>query len=336
LIGATAREGADEVHRWDGLGAVPADWGRSVVTVGVFDGVHRGHRMVVGRAVARGRDLGLPVVAVTFDPHPMQVLRPDSAPRLLTGIDQRVRLLGESGIDAVLVIPFTRDFFHLEPEQFVEQVLVGRLHTAAVVVGADFRFGYRAAGDVTTLTELGARFGFTVEGLAIVGDPDDRFSSTRTRGHVQAGEVEEAARVLGRPPHVEGVVVKGDDRGWALGFPTANLACPPEMAIPGDGVYAGWLVVDSDRLPAAISVGTNPTFDGVERRVEAYAIDRDDLELYGREVSVEFVARLRGMERFDSVAALRAQMAEDVAQARDLLEAAAAPSPDRYSSPDPS
>jgi riboflavin kinase/FMN adenylyltransferase len=261
---------------------------------------------------------------VTFDPHPLQVLRPETAPLLLTGIEQRVRLLREAGVDAVLVIPFTPEFFHLEPHQFVEQVLVDRLHAAAVVVGVDFRFGYRAAGDVATLTELGAVHGFTTEGVALVGDPEDRYSSTRTRGHVQAGEVEKAARVLGRPPHVEGFVVKGDERGKALGFPTANLACPADMAVPADGVYAGWLLVDGERLPAAISVGTNPTFEGVDRRVEAYAIDRDDLDLYGREVSVEFVARLRGMERFDSVASLREQMAADVAAARDLLRAAAA------------
>jgi len=313
------------VQRWRGLDAVPADVGRSVVTVGVFDGVHRGHRVVVGRAIERGRELGLPVVAVTFDPHPMQVLRPEVAPPLLGGMERRLSLLGEVGVDAALVVPFTREFSTLTPAEFVRQVLVDRLHAAAVVVGADYRFGHRASGDVSTLTELGARHGFAVEAVDVVGDPRDRFSSTRARELLLAGEVERAADVLARPHRVEGVVVKGASRGRDLGFPTANLACPPDLVVPADGVYAGWLVVDGEWLPAAVSVGSNPTFDGVARHVEAYALDRDDLTLYGRAVAVEFVARLRGMERFDSVEALRAQMADDVTRTRDLLQATAPP-----------
>lgn len=307
---------------WRGLSEVPSDWGRSVVSIGVFDGVHRGHRAVIGRASARARELGLPLVVVTFDPHPMHILRPDIGPDLLGPATQRARLLGEAGADAVLIVPFTVELSKLPPEQFVADVLLNRLHVAAVVVGADFRFGHRAAGDVALLTEMGQSSGFMVDGLGLVGDESDRISSTRIRSQLLDGAVGAATEGLGRPYGVEGVVIEGDKRGWDLGFPTANIACPPEIVVPGDGVYAGWLVIDGERLPAAISVGSNPTFDGAGRRIEAYALDRDDLELYGRTVTVEFVARLRGMERFDSVETLKAQMAQDVARSREVLPGA--------------
>jgi riboflavin kinase/FMN adenylyltransferase len=235
-----------------------------------------------------------------------------------------VRLLGEAGADAVLVLPFTRELSQLTPEEFVRRVLIDALHATVVVVGEDFRFGHRAAGDVTLLRQLGERLGFTVEAVGEQADSAERYSSTRARRLLLAGEVEEAARVLGRPYAVEGVVVEGDNRGRALGFPTANLPCPDGMVVPADGVYAGWLVVSpldsaANRLPAAISVGSNPTFAGAGRRVEVYVLDRDDLQLYGQRVAVEFTARLRGMQRFASVDELRAQMAADVAAARRLL-----------------
>jgi len=315
------------VQVWRNRDDVPADWGRSVVAVGVFDGVHRGHQAVVRAAVRVAERLDLPVVVVTFDPHPMSVVRPGTAPDLLGTVEQRMRLLGRAGADAVFVLAFTPAVSQLTPEDFVRRVLVAGLHAAAVVVGADFRFGHRAAGDVALLRKLGEQCGYTVSGVEEQADRAGRFSSTRTRELLVAGEVEEAVRALGRPYAVEGAVVEGDRRGRALGFPTANLACPDGVVVPADGVYAGWLVVDpldgpgSARLPAAISVGSNPTFTGARRRVEAYALDRDDLQLYGRDVAVEFVARLRGMERFESVEALRTQMASDVARSRELLTA---------------
>jgi riboflavin kinase/FMN adenylyltransferase len=310
------------VQYWRDLGEVPPSFGPCVVTVGVFDGVHLGHRVVLARAVEAARRSGqaaLPVVVVTFHPHPMSVVRPDAAPDLLGTVEQRVRLLDEAGADAVLVLPFTRELSRLTPEEFVTRVLVEALHAAVVVVGSDFRFGHRAAGDVRLLRRLGEHYGFAVDAVAEQADQIERFSSTRVRRLVLEGDVAAAARLLGRPYAVEGVVVEGDRRGRALGFPTANLACPDGIVVPADGVYAGWLVDAGARLPAAISVGSNPTFPGVRRRVEAYVLDRDDLRLYGRPVAVEFVARLRGMQRFASAEQLRTQMAADVADARRLL-----------------
>jgi riboflavin kinase/FMN adenylyltransferase len=318
--------------RFEGLAELPQDWPRSVVTIGVFDGVHAGHRSIVGHARSLADPLGLPVVAVTFDPHPSEVVRPGTHPRLLATVDHRVELLLQAGADAVVVLPFTTDLAAMTPEQFVEHVLIERLHAALVVVGSNFRFGHRAAGSVATLVDLGETHGFAVEGFSLVGGAGaDHWSSTYLRQCVLEGDVEEAAVGLRRPHRLEGTVVHGDHRGRDLGYPTANLALAPHAAVPADGVYAGWLVDDphgrgatgsatpgGHRLPAAISIGTNPTFDGQERRVEAYALDRDDLELYGHEVAVEFVARLRETVRFDSVAALLAQMADDIDRARTL------------------
>lgn len=305
---------------WHGIEEVPADLGRVVVTIGVFDGVHAGHRRIVGRAAEVGRELGLPVVVVTFDPHPSEVVRPGTHPALLSTVAHRAALLGAAGADAVCVVPFTTAFSRLTPEQFVFSVLVDRLHAAVVVVGANFRFGHRAVGTVDALRAMGEADGFTVEAVGLVGGDGVTWSSTYVRQCVNEGDVAEAADILGRPHRVEGEVVHGDHRGRALGYPTANLRTTPHAAVPADGVYAGWLVLDDgQRLPAAISVGSNPTFDGVERRVEAYALDRDDLDLYGHHVAVEFVVRLRGMERFASVDDLLAAMALDVTRTRAAL-----------------
>jgi len=315
------------VDRWRGLADVPADWGRSVVTIGVFDGVHRGHQRIIGRAVEAARELGPPVVVITFDPHPAEVIRPGSHPTYLCTAPRRAELLAELGADVVCMMPFTREFSQLSPEEFVHSVLVDRLHTACVVVGENFRFGHRAAGDVVTLAELGEKYDFTAEAVPLLADSGAKISSTLIRQKLADGDVTGAAADLGRAHRVEGVVVPGHRRGRALGFPTANLETFPHTAIPADGVYAGWLWVlgeregqeyEEARWPAAISVGTNPTFDGHDRVVEAYALDRDDLELYGVHVGVDFAARLRGMERFSSAGALAEQMRHDVDQARAI------------------
>ena len=313
------------MQRWQGLDEVPGDWGPSVVTVGVFDGVHRGHQRIVarGQAVASARQL--PVVVVTFDPHPDEVIRPGSHPPLLVTVRRRVQLLGEQGCAAVCVLPFTLDFSRLGPDEFVRTVLADRLHARWVVVGENFRFGHRAAGDVPLLAELGEKYEFGAEGVPLLTEHGVTISSSEIRDLLNAGDVAGAARDLGRPHRVEGVVVRGHQRGRALGFPTANLETTPYPAVPADGVYAGWLAsLDSDgrettRWPAAISVGTNPTFEGRDRTVEAYALDRDDLDLYGVHVAVDFAARLRGMVRFDSAAALVEQMYQDVDAARALV-----------------
>jgi riboflavin kinase/FMN adenylyltransferase len=315
------------VYRWYGLDDVPADWAGCVVTIGVFDGVHRGHQRVVERAGEVARDRDLPLVVITFDPHPDEVIRPGSHPPFLTTPRRQAELLAGLGADAVFVLPFTVDFSRLSPEEFVRAVLVDRLHAAAVVVGVDFRFGHRAAGDVSLLAELGEKYDFTAEGVPLLVTDGLTMSSTHIRERLAAGDVAGAAAVLGRPHRVEGVVVRGHMRGRALGFPTANLELPPHTATPGDGVYAGTLVslgpdgTEAARWPAAISVGTNPTFGGTDRSVEAYALDRDDLDLYGTRAAIEFTARLRGNERFDSVEALVTQMHEDVRQARALTAA---------------
>lgn len=312
---------------WQGLDEVPPEWGRSVVTIGVFDGVHLGHQRIVAAAVGAATRLGLPAVVVTFDPHPSEVIRPGSHPPLLCTVRRRVQLLGGLGVDAVCVLAFTPDFSRLEPDEFARTVLTERLHARWVVVGDNFRFGHRAAGDVAALASLGKTYGFGAEGVPLLSDHGAVVSSSLIRGRLDAGDVATAARDLGRPHRVEGVVVRGAQRGRALGYPTANLETPPHPAIPADGVYAGWLAalgadgLETGRWPAAISVGTNPTFGGHDRVVEAYALDRDDLDLYGRHVAVDFAARLRGMVTFDSADALVRQMRLDVGQARSLVGA---------------
>ncbi|MQA85516.1 MAG: bifunctional riboflavin kinase/FAD synthetase [Streptosporangiales bacterium] len=305
---------------WRGLEEVPPDWGRCVATIGVFDGVHRGHQRVIRRAVERGRAAGLPVVLVTFNPHPAAVLRPDRQPAVLTTPAYKASLLETLGVDAVLVLAFTVEFSQRGPDEFVSATLVEALHAAAVVVGDNFRFGHKAVGDVETLRELGEKYDFDVEGVSLEGESPATLSSTAIRERIAAGDVDAAAAALGRPHRIEGVVVRGHDRGARLlGFPTANLESPPHTAIPADGVYAGWLASRDSRWPAAISVGTNPQFGDTDRSVEAYALDRDDLELYGEHVAVEFVARLRDTQRFDSVDELVAAMRHDVERVRDIV-----------------
>ncbi|MFY9933067.1 MAG: bifunctional riboflavin kinase/FAD synthetase [Streptosporangiaceae bacterium] len=312
------------MYRWYGLAEVPSGWGRCVATIGVFDGVHRGHQRIVGRALEIARERNLPVVVITFDPHPDEVIRPGSHPPMLTTTRRQAELLEDLGADAMVVLPFNVDFSRLSPDEFVRVVLSERLHATAVVVGENFRFGHKAAGDVPLLAQLGEKYDFTGEGVPLLVADGVTISSSYIRERLADGDVVAAAAALGRPHRVEGVVVRGHMRGRGLGFPTANLETPQYTATPADGVYAGWLTSldldggEASRWPAAISVGTNPTFGLGDRTVEAYALDRDDLDLYGTHAAIDFTARLRGTERFDSVEALITQMHEDVAQARTL------------------
>ncbi|MGP3927789.1 bifunctional riboflavin kinase/FAD synthetase [Streptomyces sp. 8N616] len=312
------------MQRWRGLEDIPEGWGRSVVTIGSYDGVHRGHQLIIGRAVARARELGIPSVVVTFDPHPSEVVRPGSHPPLLAPHHRRAELMAELGVDALLILPFTAEFSKLSPADFVVKVLVDKLHAKVVVEGPNFRFGHKAAGNVDFLAELGSTYDYEVEvvdlfvrGEAGGGEP---FSSTLTRRLIAEGDVAGAKEILGRPHRVEGVVVRGAQRGRELGYPTANVETLPHTAIPADGVYAGWLEVAGESMPAAISVGTNPQFDGTERTVEAYAIDRVGLDLYGLHVAVDFLAYLRGQEKFESIEALLEGIANDVKRSRELVE----------------
>ncbi|MBD5788168.1 bifunctional riboflavin kinase/FAD synthetase [Cellulosimicrobium terreum] len=332
------------MHLWTDLSQVPRGFGPSIVTIGNFDGVHRGHAQVLGRIAELGRARRASAVAVTFHPHPALVHRPADAPELITGIADRLDLLAGTGLDAVLLVEYTLEFARQTPEEFVRRYLVDGLRAGTVVVGHDVRFGRDNAGTLATMVELGERYGFDVvviddvgqhQGVPVTeGAPgeahDARWSSSGVRALLAAGDVREAARILGRHHHVRGVVVHGDARGRDLGFPTANLGDITGM-VPADGVYAGWLsrpqLAAADptntglRLPAAISIGTNPTFDGHERRVEAYVLDRTDLDLYDEDVVLELVDRLRPTLRFDGIEPLVAQMHADVTRARTVLAA---------------
>lgn len=298
-----------------------------MATIGVFDGVHLGHQQLIGRARAIADERQLPAVMVTFTPHPAQVVRPGSQPPLLASNTRRAELAESFGIDVVLFLPFTKELSHLSPEQFVHEAVVADLHAAAVVVGQNFRFGHKAAGDLPMLEQFGDRWGFDAEGVTVLQNGHHPISSTYIRSCVQAGDVLAAARALGRPHRLDGVVVRGDQRGRDLGFPTANLRADPQAAVPADGIYAGRVVridewgntrTDLEPRPAAISIGSNPTFEGLHQSVEAYILDFDG-DLYGQNLGVEFVHRLREMRRFDSIGELVTQMAADVEQTRRLL-----------------
>jgi len=317
------------VLRWRGLEATPGDLGRTVVTVGMYDGVHRGHQKLIGAAVSRARAMRRPCLLLTFDPHPAEVVRPGSHPAILTSLDRKAELVAELGVDAMCVLPFTQEFMRLSPETFTHSVLVEQLHAAQVVVGENFTYGHKAQGTVETLTREGRRFGFAVEGITLAEDASDggevTISSTYVRACVAAGDMASAARALGRPHRVDGIVVRGDRRGREMGYPTANVESPPFTAIPADGVYAGHLVTrdprsgaSRERFPAAISVGSNPTFGGSRRTVEAFVLDYDG-DLYGEHVGVEFTQRLRAMAAFPDVDALLAAMAKDVSDTRQIL-----------------
>jgi riboflavin kinase/FMN adenylyltransferase len=310
---------------------VPGGYGPSVVAIGKFDGVHAGHRAILERAKVDAVTRGAKVVAVTFDRNPLALLRPDRCPTDLVSLPQKIRLLAETGIDATMVLTFDERLSGLDPRDFVVNTLVRPLAVSTVLVGADFRFGRGGAGNPDTLRALGAEFGFRVDVIDEVRGIHEgrRVSSTWVRELLAEGDVESASKLLGRPTSVWGEVVHGLKRGRELGFPTANLASSLEGFVPADGVYAGWLVDEAPglrsgiRYPAAISVGTNPTFDDVaQRQVEAYVLDETNLDLYGHEVEVQFVHRVRGMVAFADVESLMRRMAQDVDEVRAILSRA--------------
>lgn len=307
-----------------GIEEVPEGFGPSVVTVGFFDGVHLGHRGVIGRTVEAARERGLRAAVVTFDRHPREVLTPGSAPRLLTTTQRKARLVEAVGADLLLVLPFTEELSRWPPERFVERVLVEALRAARVVVGENFTFGHRAAGTLRTLEELGRAHGFTAEGVPLLELDGRRVSSSSIRDALAAGDLSWPARALGRRFAVDGVVVRGAGRGRGLGFPTANLATDPRLLLPARGIYAGVAEAEGGRWVAAISVGTNPTFGEEPLHVEAHLVDYEGPDLVGRPLAVEFWARLRDEERFDSADDLARAIAEDVRRTRELVPGAEA------------
>jgi riboflavin kinase / FMN adenylyltransferase len=291
----------------------------SVVLIGVFDGVHKGHQLLLNRAkeIADGRN----IVALTFDPHPMQVLAPDRAPTLLTTLADRVELLKIHNADQVAVLKFNEKFAAMAPADFVKDVLVGQLTVSTIIVGKNFTYGHKAAGNVDSLIKDGQQFNFTVDVQDLQSGEGEIISSSRIRNLVTSGQVEEARTLLSRPHRLDGVVVHGEKRGREIGYPTANLGDIEGQTIPSDGVYAGWLTVGINYWPAAISIGTNPTFAGERaRQVEAYALDQEGLDLYDKNASIEFGWRLRDTLKFDGLEPLLVQMKLDCDQARSLTE----------------
>lgn len=319
---------------------VPPSFGPSVVAVGKFDGVHVGHRAIIERLVGVARETNRESVVVTFDRNPLAILAPDHCPVDVMPLHRRLELFEEAGVSAVLVLPFTAEFAAEPPDVFISEVLVDALDARVVLAGENFRFGHRGAGDLVLLADRGRRAGFEVEPIAAVHVGGAPVSSTRVREALAEGRVDLAATLLGRPAEVTGLVVRGLQRGRELGFPTANLGngfvdgkpVPVEGFVPADGVYAGWLVVTSFgdvenrgggvdvgvRFPAAISVGTNPTFVGVPRTVEAYVLDKS-FDLYGLIVAIHFVEFVRPMVAFDGIASLIDGITGDVRRVRHLL-----------------
>ncbi|MBO0732621.1 MAG: bifunctional riboflavin kinase/FAD synthetase, partial [Acidimicrobiaceae bacterium] len=295
-----------DLLRYPGPCRAPA--GGCVVTIGAYDGIHIGHQALIRRVRAQAAELGIASAVVTFDQHPAMVVRPESAPRLLCDQEQKLELLAATGVDVTLIVRFDRDRAEESSEEFVHEVLVGCLAARAVVVGHDFHFGYKRRGDVPMLQRMGAELDFDVTGVHLYPDHPggEPVSSTRIRQLLEAGDVAAAALLLGRPHQVRGIVARGDERGRELGFPTANVTVPAAIALPADGVYAGWYQrPDGVRRPAALSVGSRPTFyDDHQRSVlEAYLLDFDG-ELYDEPARVEFVEHLRPQERFEGVEGL--------------------------------
>ncbi len=291
----------------------------SVVVIGVFDGVHKGHQALLNRAkeIADGR----PIIALTFDPHPRTVFAPDSVPPMLSTLADRVELLKIHNADQVAVMKFNEKFAAMTPDQFVEDILVKQLHVGTVIVGKNFTYGSKASGNVDTLIKSGMTHNFTVDVQELAGG-EEAISSSRIRNLVLEGKVEQARELLSRPHRLDGVIVHGEKRGREIGYPTANLGKIDGQTIPADGIYAGWLTVGINFWPAAISIGTNPTFEGDRgRQVEAYALDQQGLDLYDKAASVEFGWYLRPTLKFNGLDELLVQMKKDCDEARHLTEA---------------
>lgn len=317
---------------WRSLAEVPADLGPTVVTIGNFDGVHRGHQAVLERVAQAGRVAGATSLAMTFDPHPKAVHAPEHTPELITGLEDRVERMAATGIDAILVQEYTLDFALQTPQEFARAFLVDGLNASAVVLGHDTRFGRGNAGDIETMRALGKSLGFSVEVVGDAGGPSDgsrRWSSTWVRELLEAGDLRGAAEILGRPHRLRGEIVHGDEIGREIGFPTANLDVMGGY-IPRHGVYAGWLTVVDPRnsgatavvgepLPSAVSLGINYTVGGQELRVEAHVIDREGLDLYGAEAALDLIEWRRPMLDFGSLEALTAALADDVVWCREVL-----------------
>ena len=290
------------------------------VAIGIFDGVHLGHQAILSRA--RELSNGRGVIALTFDPHPTRVFAPDRAPTMLVSLERRVELLKDHGADAVVVIDFDRSFASKSPDEFVTEVLVRQLQISGVAVGENFTYGHKAAGKVSDLIAAGAQYGFVAEEVPLLTSGGEPISSTRIREAVAHGDVATASRLLSRPHRLEGIVVHGEKRGREIGYPTANLGySTASNTVPSDGVYAGWLEVDGERWPSAISIGTNPTFAGERsQQIEAYALDQKDLDLYDRGAIMDFGWRLRDTLKFDGLEPLLVQMKKDCDQARILTQ----------------
>ncbi len=301
-----------------GLDALPPPDGPTVVTIGSFDGVHLGHRAVLRRAVEAAEARRCRSVAVTFDRHPREILTPGREPRMLTTVERRAELIGELGIDLVVVLGFTEELSRWLAEEFIERVLVRGLRARHVVVGADFTFGYKALGTPEMLIQLGPSYGFTAERVELVHLGDRRVSSSSIRQALAEGDLAWAERALGRRFVLDGTVVQGAGRGAKLGWPTANLRTPPRLLLPASGVYAGRASVPNGEYVAAINVGTNPTFGVEPLHVEAYLLDFEG-DLLGRPISIEFWARLRDEVRFETPEELAAAIAEDVRRTRELV-----------------
>lgn len=298
----------------------PFEWevgADTAVTIGVFDGVHIGHRRVIADLIALAESSSLSPTIVTFDPHPLSILAPERAPKMLTSVFQRVDQFRQLGVEIAGVLDFP-DIRDLLPDQFCEEVLFRALRARQVVVGADFRFGRDRGGDAILLAQEGDRLGFEVSVVDMFGYLEGVVSSTRIRQLIGEGQVEEAAALLGRPYELTGQVIEGDKRGRTIGFPTANIAVPPERQLPGSGVYAGTAMVGEEVYQAAINVGTRPTFDGRGIMIEVHLLDYSG-DLYGRSMAVSFKAWLRDELRFDGVEALTAQIRQDVERAREVL-----------------
>ena len=306
---------------FEGLDAVPAGFGPSAVSIGKFDGVHLGHSALIHRLAELAAPRGLAPVLVTFDRHPASLLDPESCPDLLTSNAQRAEILATTPLAATLQLEFTHELSNLEPELFVERVLHDALATRLVLVGADFRFGHRGIGTLDTLRGLAAVHDFEVVLLDDVDVEGGRVSSTRVREHLAAGRVREAAALLGRLPAVRSTVVHGDAIGREIGFPTANLDPAMEGFLPVDGVYAAWAWIDGARYGAAVSIGNNPTFDGVPaRRTEAHLLDAN-VDAYGKPITLEFVEYIRPMVKFDGIESLVAALTADAERIRRVLVA---------------